>query len=605
MVEYIKPRIVSDEQILAALRSTGAGFEAMGGPSLMLTEAVENGIDSIIESAKLECPVIQGLVEVIIDHDTKRVVVIDNGYGFKDPRHIAEKPFDSLKKYDPELTGQFARGIQGFRQYCHKLTFITKRPIIPKGEEFGSKKGQTIKLEFISDKPDVGCDVVSDDEFTGTTEHTSGAIAIYSEWVKGSFDKIRKDDIIKRLEHHFGEEIRKGRIKIFIYEKSGEKKLELIKEITPKDYSKFQKINIDPIPYIDSSGAKKGEILFELYLTSKSVRNRWTLPFLMYKNRPVGDHRISEMTEFGDSDVWGSNYLTGYIECDFCQINELRLALKTSPDTDFLYNQMHKIEDFLREQIKKHARGIVEIKRQQEISELVNKLQNFIKSKNIFEFKIARASGSLSTDDILEKQVVSSTVGNNEKTKAFGTDDKGFSPKEVIISEVDNISPSKDGNGFSHQNEIGGVGSGKGTQKYGGPDENAGIGDGNDKGYIKDQGGLKKYFNEETGISTGSEPEKSKKKIKYRRPRGFNLSFEDDEFTDALSWFDPATSTILINSAHQRYKRRVKGDDINKEVLDYYAELYMYEICKLAKKEALNDIMNTYLNLKFEFFEKS
>ncbi len=286
------------------------------------------------------------------------------------------------------------------------------------------KKGQTIKLEFISDKIDVGCDVVSDDEFTKTTKHSSGAIAIYSEWVKGSFDKVRKEDLIKRLEHHFGEEIRKGRIKIFIYEISGEKKLELIKEISPKDYSKLQKINIDAIPYIDPNGLKKGEILFELYLTSKSLRNRWTLPFLMHKNRPVGDYRISEMTEFGDSDVWGSNYLTGYIQCDFCQINELRLALKTSPDTDFLYNQMHKIEDFLREQIKKHARGIVEIKRQQEISELVNKLQNFIKSKNIFEFKIARSSGTLSTDNILERNVMSSTAGANEKTKTVGTDDK-------------------------------------------------------------------------------------------------------------------------------------------------------------------------------------
>lgn len=605
MVEYIKPKIVSDEQILAALRSTGAGFEALGGPSLMLTEAVENGIDSIIESAKLGYPVEKGLVEVIIDHDTKRVVVIDNGYGFKDPRHIAEKPFDSLKKYDPELTGQFARGIQGFRQYCHKLTFITKRPIIPKGEEFGGKKGQTIKLEFISDKPDVGCDVVSDDEFTGTTEHTSGAIAIYSEWVKGSFDKIRKEDIIKRLEHHFGEEIRKGRIKIFIYEKSGEKKLELIKEITPKDYSKFQKINIDPIPYINSSGAKKGEILFELYLTSKSVRNKWTLPFLMNKNRPVGDQRIAEMPEFGDSDVWGSNFLTGYIQCDFCQINELRLALKTSPEADFLYTQTHKIEDFLRDQVKKHVRGIVEIKRQQEINELVNKLQNFIKSKNIFEFKIARSSGVLSTDNILERHTVSTAVGSNEKTKAIGTEDKGFLSKDIKVSEVDTISPDKDGDGFSHQNDTGGIGDGKGNQKYGGPNDSANVSDGTDKGYSKDSEGLKKYFNEQTDLTKGEMAEKNKRQVKIRRPRGYNLLLDEDENIDELSWFDPATSAIMINSGHQRHKCREKSGDINKELSDYYAELYIHEICKLAKKDTPDEIMKTFLNLKFEFFEKT
>ncbi len=189
--------------------------------------------------------------------------------------------------------------------------------------------------------------------------------------------------------------------------------------------------------------------------------------------------------------------------------------------------------------------------------------------------------------------------------RTLPTTDKGFLSKEVTVSEVNNTSSDKGGNGFSHQDETGGIGGGKGTQKYGGPDERVGIGDGSNKGYIENQNGLKKYFNEETGIKMGSEPEKSKRKIKLRRPRGFNLSFEDDEFTDALSWFDPATSTILINSGHQRYKNRVKGDDINKEVLDYYAELYMYEICKLAIKDSPNDIMNTYLNLKFEFFEKS
>lgn len=605
MVEYIKPKIVTDEQILAALRSTGAGFEAMGGPSLMLTEAVENGIDSIIESAKLGYPIKQGLVEVIIDQDAKRVVVIDNGYGFKDPRHIAEKPFDSLKKYVPELTGQFARGIQGFRQYCHKLMFITRRPIIPAGEEFSGKKGQTIKLEFISDKPEVGCEAVSDDEFTRTTEHTSGAIAIYSGWVKGSFDKIRKEDIIKRLEHHFGEEIRKGKIKIFIYEKSGEKKQELIKEITPKDYSKFQKINIDPIPYIDSSGAKKGEILFELYLTSKSVRNKWTLPFLMYKNRPVGDQRIAEIPEFGDSDVWGSNFLTGYIQCDFCQINELRLALKTDSETDFLYAQIHKIEDFLRDQIKKHARGIVEIKRQQEISELVNKLQSFIKSKNIFEFKIARGSGILSTDNILERHTVSTVVGSNEKTRAMGTEDKGFLSKDIRVSEVNTISPDKGGEGFSHQSDTGGIGNGKGNQKYGGPKEPANVSDGTDKGYSKDSNGLKKYFNEQTDLTQGGIDEKNKRQVKIRRPRGYNLLLDEDEYTDELSWFDPATSAIMINSAHQRHKNRERSGDWNKELSDYYAELYIYEICKLAKKDAPNDIMKTFLDLKYEFFEKT
>jgi hypothetical protein len=38
-----------EKQIVSALNMVGAGFEARGGSSLMLTEAVENGVDAIIK----------------------------------------------------------------------------------------------------------------------------------------------------------------------------------------------------------------------------------------------------------------------------------------------------------------------------------------------------------------------------------------------------------------------------------------------------------------------------------------------------------------------------------------------------------------------------
>lgn len=218
-MEYIKPKITEDHQILAALASTGAGFEALGGSSLMLTEPVENSVDSVIEANKKGLR-IKGKIKILIDHKAEQVVIIDNGLGFTDPRHICERPFDSLKKYDPDLTGKFARGLQGFRSYCNRLVFITRRLGIPAGENFGSKSGRTVRLEFTADKIAVGALIVPDDDFLRWSqgEFNHGAIAFYQDWKKGEFKKIVKDKLIRRIERHFGELIRKREIEILVWE---------------------------------------------------------------------------------------------------------------------------------------------------------------------------------------------------------------------------------------------------------------------------------------------------------------------------------------------------------------------------------------------------
>src|SRR3989338_1647575 len=105
----------------------GAGFEARGGSSLMLTEAVENGVDAIIKFNEIRKKKVKGKIKVMIDEDKRRIIVTDNGTGFLQIKHVCEKPFDSLKEFDNTQTGKFARGLQGFRAFCENLNFITKR----------------------------------------------------------------------------------------------------------------------------------------------------------------------------------------------------------------------------------------------------------------------------------------------------------------------------------------------------------------------------------------------------------------------------------------------------------------------------------------------
>jgi hypothetical protein len=610
--EVIVPKINENFQVLAALNSTGAGFEARGGSSLMLMEPIENSVDSIIEAIR-QHTMNKGIIRIFLDNTNEQVVIVDNGLGFVDPRHICEKPFDSLKKYDPELTGKFARGLQGFRSYCNELTFVTKRLAVPSGEVIGGKSGKTVKLEFEAAKIEVKASVGNDEEFAkwscGDFDH--GAIAFYRLWKKGEFSKIRKDKLIRRIERHFGELIRKGEIEISLWEgtdlKPGVRQDPTnFYECKPRDYSKFVKIDLPSIPFLEN-GNKKGDVVFELFLTTGPRSDRDVRPYLMFKDRPVGDGPISEIEEFAETDVWNSYYLTGFIRADFCQINELRLALKPGPERDFLYQQIDTVESKLREEIKKHHSGLIDIKRSQEINALVNKLQAFLKTKNIFDFKFAKELGQIATKEKQDLKIPLTSPGTNETSVASSASGEPIMDTVPIkVTTQTNVVPGKDENIHTHQDLVGGKGGKSAESTGGGPDGLGDVQQGGGKGYSTSKQELDKTKTIEEPATTGngSNPLKN---VRKRKPRGFNIDTQEDEYSDQLSFFDPVTSTIVVNSGNERYKKREDPNvPVSKDLLDYMSELYIFEICKLAKtKNADLDLPDLFLKTKYEFFEAS
>lgn len=609
--EYIKPRIVEDYQVLAALASTGAGFEALGGSSLMLTEPVENSVDSIIEANKAGLK-IKGKIRILIDNKGEQVVIVDNGLGFTNPRHICERPFDSLKKYDPDLTGKFARGLQGFRSYCKTLIFITRRMETPNAEQFGGKSGRTVRLEFTAEKIEVGASIISDEDFLQWTggEFNHGAVAFYQDWKAGEFKKIVKDKLIRRIERHFGELIRKGEIEILVRQGEGADPgrlppKEAFYECRPRDYSGLSKVDIPSAVYTDA-GIRKGEIGFELYLASRAKRDRESLPFLMYKDRPVGDAPIAEIGEFAETDVWNSSYLTGSIRADFCEINELRLALKPGPSRDFLYQQMENIEEFLRDIIKKHHRGLIDLRRSQEINLLVNRLQSFLRQKHIFDFKIAKELGDLTLSEKADQLKVASSTGADSSSAAItSSGETAVGLKPIVVQQQENIRLGEQPEILQKQEEIGGAGAGRSSNVTGGPDSSGQIVDSGSSGYKKADEGLNKAIPAPETTSEGDASSLTERKVRKRKPRGFNISLQDDEFSEELSSFDPVNSTVIINSGHERYKNRDRPEDpLNKELLSYISELYIWEICKLtAKSNPEMNVTDVFLKTKYEFFE--
>ena len=591
--EFITPKIVDERQILAALQSTGAGFEALGGSSLMLTEPIENSADSILAANRRRgagsSKPGKGRIRILIDRREERVIIVDNGLGFTDPRHNAEKPFDSLKKYEPELTGKFARGLQGFRSYCEELTFISRRAKVPSDESFNGVCGKTIRLSFRADKIQVAAEIVPDSEFMkwswGDFDH--GAAAFYTCWKRGEFAKVRKEKLIKRVERHFGELIEKGELEIMVWEGKNLKDGKPIPlgefyVCAPKDYSQLTKIEIEPVPYV-VDGQVKGEIVFELHLLPGPKTDKDCRPFLMYRNRPVGDNPISLIGEFSETDVWNSAYLTGFIRADFCEINELRLALKPGPARDFLYEQLSGIEGRLRDAIKSHQLGLMDMRKSREVNQMVNKLQTFLKKRDVFDFKPAKEP-----DPVLgRKPRDAGGIGADICGKAGG-------PASMAARRE----------GHGNQAYAAGVRSRTISSNRPGDFVTEGETSSGDsgscvRGNVGENGSKVGFFT--TSDSTVNA------QASNRKPRGFNIATEEDEFSDELSSFDPVTSTIIINSAHERFKKRDDSGEVNnKELLTYLAELYIWEICKLAgQKNPEFNVMENFLKMKYEFFEKS
>lgn len=572
----------------------------------MLTEAVENGVDSIIIARKSGIPA-KGRIRVIIDRRLRVVEIVDDGFGFQNPHHIAEKPFESLKRYDKDLTGRFARGIQGFRAFCGKLTFITRRPEVPTGELLPRDEehsGKTLKIEFNADRIQVQLQIVSDAEFQHFTDSQTGAVAIYSEWKVGEFERLRTEKLVMRLQHHFGELIRGGGFSIEVVEGS-----EAVM-IDPVDYSIYHRISLEPVPVHDQTGEITiGEVVPELFLMERRKRDRWLYPYLLYKNRPVGDNAIGEIDEFALSSCWLSPYLTGFIRCDFCQINELRLALKAGYERDMLYQAMADLEDKLELILKEHSKGLFEIRMQSQITDLVVELQDFLRKKDVFSFRASRSS-----NQTLNKPETVPVSGNEGTSTTVVTLLPRGSEVEIPDSTAATLTNAVPGNGeaITLIREVQESEKTAGRTEHFNPfldSKTPATEDHSGEAAAKpEDGGLRMPTQEANyGSSNGENGNRRRKRAKRRRPQGFALVFQDDEFNNDLSWFDPVTSTVIINSGHPRYKQR-EGEELAKvkSLMDYLAELYIWEIVKLSASGSESEpenVWNRFLLTKFEFFE--
>lgn len=190
-----KVKLDKDEQVLSALDTVGEAFRHHGGATLMLTEHVENGIDAVEDLRNINnLNSHDGKIEVILDEQELRVIIIDNGTGIIDPIWIMENPLKSRKTGESHQHGEFGRGLQGFRGFCRTLEYITKRDVVSQKEladpdikkwlEEARKQGidgKCIKLELSKDTIVTVYKPVSEKEFQKYTNNKTGSLHFFLE----------------------------------------------------------------------------------------------------------------------------------------------------------------------------------------------------------------------------------------------------------------------------------------------------------------------------------------------------------------------------------------------------------------------------------------
>ena len=398
-----KVKLDKDEQILSALNTVGEAFRHHGGVTLMLTEHVENGIDGI-EDLKKDSKNIkmmekyQGKIEIIIDEDNSRVIIIDNGSGITHPIWISENPLKSRKTGESHQHGEFGRGLQGFRGFCNNLEYITKREeisqeelsdnYIKEGLDDAKQRnidGRTIKLKLDKESIITYYLPISSNEFKKYTQNYTGTIAIFSNWSLDDFESLLKDKskLFERIQHHFRVPLESGIVKISL--QYGKNKPILIE---PRTFSiDDDEMDLFELPDKEvinpHTNEVYGTIQFRLYRAAPRYEHRYKSPFLLVGDRPLGNSELLQLEELSNQAILKSPYITGYIVANFLKPDSLRLSPKHGDEyRQFIAHVRNSLRD-LKPLLEKYEAAFRVANKGEENQKLILQVQSFLKDQNI------------------------------------------------------------------------------------------------------------------------------------------------------------------------------------------------------------------------------
>ena len=472
-----KVKLNREEQILSALNTVGEVFRHHGGATLMLTEHVENGIDAIEDLKKIKkIEKHQGKIEIIIDEDNLRVIIIDNGTGIIDPIWIIENPLKSRKTGESHQHGEFGRGLQGFRGFCRNLQYITKREEISKSElsDNDIKKwldeakergidGRTIRLELCRETIDTIYRPVNSNEFQKYTKSSTGTVAIFSNWSPDDFEALIKDKskLFDRIQHHFRIPLENEIVNILLeHGKNPPISIELRSfSIDDEEMDLFELQDKEVInPYTKEV---YGNIHFRLYKAAPRYEHRYKSPFLLVGDRPLGDSELLKLEELSNEIILKSPYITGYIIANFLKPDSLRLSPKHGEEYRlFIAHVRNSLRD-LKPLLSKYEAGFRIANKIEENQKLILQVQSFLKEQNIplnlsDTLKSGELFAGMNSDDKKDERISSTNGtmnqgritrdGNVEAVILYKKNKHGkLIPQKRLKVKIDYKDPKKDG----------------------------------------------------------------------------------------------------------------------------------------------------------------
>tara|TARA_Y100000590_G_scaffold395021_1_gene474646 strand:+ start:330 stop:2426 length:2097 start_codon:yes stop_codon:yes gene_type:complete len=420
------------DQIKSALDTVGDSFRGVsGGINLMLTEHVENGADAIEDNIKQNnLKNYTGLIRIHIDTKRKLIFVMDNGTGMIDPVHIMKSPLKSRKSGLSYQTGQFGRGLQGFRGFAKTLEYITLRSKVNQSEldyeitkgalQYAKKNGNNgtcIKLKlskedvyetFVNNKrrrtferidntskiiqsaTETIYEPITQDEFKKYLPNSkTGTIAIFSNWIEGEFEELLKDKnkTVERIQHHFQVVLEKGDIEIsYSIDDKQPKQIEVREFEVKNDNDEMEELDFYDIPDRDvvdpNTRQKLGRLEIRFYKASPNYRHTFKAPYLLVGNRPLGNSTLHDMPHFEGTRILKSPYVTGYVIADFLKPDSQRLSPKPGHELKQFNTHMDTIlENELKPQLKEYEEGFRVADKDDENNKLRLQVQSFLKNQ--------------------------------------------------------------------------------------------------------------------------------------------------------------------------------------------------------------------------------
>jgi hypothetical protein len=277
------------------------------------------------------------------------------------------------------------------------------------------------------------------------------------------------------------------------------------------------------------------------------------------------------MDEFEDETIWSSQYITGYLKCDFIEPNQLRVALEPGDKKKKFVEAVRASSITIRKLLTEYIDSFMLLKRREENRELIIDIQRFMKKLKIpFNFQNLSILGKLSTggkDEQANDDRISVVPGGDNQGLITANDTVeatiGYEKREYKKKFIPVPVPPHPGPGGNHTK----------TSIPG-----------------KDGRSTKVVLIDPDLVSKGGS--------KLRKPlQGPGLDEEYADLNPDLSWYEPSRDMVIVNTGHDFYKEiagKAKKSTSStsahsNKLRNYIAERYIWHVILQCVKDKNQD----------------